>query len=73
MQLVDGPFSRLDGSWLFRPLGGAQASACKVEFELHYAFVSPALAQVISPVFDKVAGTFVDSFVRRAEQVYGAR
>jgi ribosome-associated toxin RatA of RatAB toxin-antitoxin module len=28
---------------------------------------------VVSPVFDKVANTFVDSFVRRAEDVYGAR
>jgi ribosome-associated toxin RatA of RatAB toxin-antitoxin module len=28
---------------------------------------------VVSPVFDRVANTLVDSFVSRAEQVYGAR
>ena len=73
MQLVDGPFSRLDGGWLFKHLGGKQQQACKVEFKLHYAFASPALEAVVSPVFDKVADTFVDSFVRRAGQVYGER
>jgi ribosome-associated toxin RatA of RatAB toxin-antitoxin module len=28
---------------------------------------------VVSPVFDRIANTFVDSFVKRAEQVYGPR
>jgi ribosome-associated toxin RatA of RatAB toxin-antitoxin module len=75
VKLVDGPFSMLDGVWQFQPLGapGAAASACKIEFELRYAFASPALEAVVSPVFDKVANTFVDSFVKRAEQVYGRR
>jgi len=27
----------------------------------------------VSPVFDRIANTFVDSFVRRAEDVYGSR
>lgn len=78
VQLVDGPFSQLDGTWLFRPLSrpGAEAEepgACKIEFDLRYAFASPALEAVVSPVFDRVANTFVDCFVRRAEAVYGAR
>lgn len=75
VQLVDGPFSLLEGHWLFhqlgKPNGGQQA--CKIEFDLQYAFASPALEIVVSPVFDRVANTFVDSFVKRAEQVYGAR
>jgi len=75
VQLVDGPFSLLDGTWQFRPLGrpGSEEQACKIEFDLRYAFSSRALETVVSPVFDKVANTFVDSFVRRAEDVYGAR
>ena len=74
MKLVDGPFSVLDGVWDFVALGGAgQPSACRVEFDLKYAFSSRALEAVLSPVFDKVANTFVDSFVKRAEQVYGER
>lgn len=70
MALVDGPFSVLDGGWRFLALG---AQACKVEFDLRYAFSSRALELVVSPVFDRIANTFVDAFVKRAEQVYGAR
>ena len=75
VQLVDGPFSLLDGTWLFKPLGrpGSDQQACKIEFEMRYAFSSPALETVVSPVFDRVANTLVDCFVRRAEEVYGAR
>jgi ribosome-associated toxin RatA of RatAB toxin-antitoxin module len=75
VQLVDGPFSLLDGTWLFRPLGrpGSEQQACKIEFDLRYAFSSAALETVVSPVFDKVANTFVDCFVKRAEDVYGPR
>ena len=73
--LVDGPFSVLEGTWLFKALGrpGSEQPACKIEFDLRYAFASPALEAVVSPVFDRVANTFVESFVRRAEDVYGPR
>ncbi|MBI5257049.1 MAG: type II toxin-antitoxin system RatA family toxin [Burkholderiales bacterium] len=74
MRLVDGPFSVLDGSWHFLPIGPEGSSpACRIEFDLRYNFSSRALETVLSPVFDKVANTFVDSFVKRAEQVYGQR
>lgn len=77
MALVDGPFSHLDGVWEFHPLRKpgteGEATACKVVFELRYAFSSGALEAVVSPVFDRIANTFVDSFVQRAESLYGAR
>ena len=75
IRLVDGPFSLLDGTWTFRPIPrpGAEAPACKVEFDLRYAFSSRPLEAVLNPVFDRVANTFVDSFVGRAEAVYGPR
>jgi ribosome-associated toxin RatA of RatAB toxin-antitoxin module len=79
IQLVDGPFSQLDGTWRFLPLArpgakaDAEAQACRIEFELRYAFASTALEAVVSPVFDRIANTFVDSFVERAEQVHGPR
>jgi ribosome-associated toxin RatA of RatAB toxin-antitoxin module len=75
VRLVDGPFSMLDGHWGFRTLGdpAADRPACKVELDLRYAFSNRALELVVSPVFDRVANTLVDSFVARAEQVYGPR
>ncbi len=70
MSLVDGPFRQLDGAWVFAPLG-ADGQACKIGFDLAYAFAGGTLERVLSPVFDRVANTFVDSFVKRAEAVYG--
>jgi ribosome-associated toxin RatA of RatAB toxin-antitoxin module len=74
--MVDGPFSQLDGHWKFLPIiksDGTVVRACKVEFDMRYTFASRALEAVVSPVFDKVAATLVDSFVQRAEQVHGKR
>jgi ribosome-associated toxin RatA of RatAB toxin-antitoxin module len=72
MALVDGPFSHLQGEWRFLPIG-QDGKACKVEFALSYAFSSRPLELVVSPVFDRIANTFVDAFVARAEQVHGKR
>jgi len=71
MHLVDGPFSRLDGHWQFHPLGTGDQRGCKVELELSYGFDNVALATLVGPVFDKIAGSLVDAFVKRAEAVYG--
>ncbi|MDO9277043.1 MAG: type II toxin-antitoxin system RatA family toxin [Polaromonas sp.] len=70
MELVDGPFSQLDGLWTFTPLGEGQR-ACKVDFTLRYSFANRALAALVGPVFDKIAGSMVEAFVKRATQVYG--
>lgn len=72
MELVDGPFSHLDGCWVFTPLGDGSQRACKVEFTLSYGFTSATLAKLVGPVFDKIAGNLVDAFVKRADQVYGS-
>lgn len=71
LALVDGPFSHLAGHWRFTPVGSEGERACRVELSLDYAFRSAALASLVGPVFDKIAGSLVDAFVKRAEQVYG--
>lgn len=73
LRLVKGPFSSLDGTWRFTPVGeeGEQAQACRVQLELNYGFDNFALQAVVGPVFDKVAASLVEAFVKRAEQVYG--
>lgn len=76
IKLVDGPFTLLDGTWRFIALGApgsTDAQACKIEFDLRYEFAGVALEAVLSPVFDRIANTFVDAFVKRAEQVHGPR
>lgn len=71
MHLIKGPFSRLDGDWHFHPVGDGSQRACKVELLLNYGFDSATLAALVGPVFDRIAGSMVDAFVKRAEQVYG--
>ena len=71
LKLVNGPFSRLEGEWNFMPLGDGSQRACKVDFILSYAFDNRTLAALVGPVFDKIAGSMVDAFVKRASHVYG--
>ena len=61
--------SKLEGEWNFVPLGTEQR-ASRVELVLSYGF-DTALGKLVSPVFDKIAATMVDAFVKRAKQVYG--
>ena len=71
MQLVKGPFSRLDGDWHFHTVGDGSQRAARVELLLNYGFDSSTLSKVVGPVFDRIAASMVDAFVKRAEQVYG--
>ena len=68
IDLVDGPFKKLQGFWRFDAL---KEDACKVSLELEYEFSSRLLGLVIGPVFNQVANTMVDSFVKQARVAYG--
>jgi ribosome-associated toxin RatA of RatAB toxin-antitoxin module len=71
MKLLSGPFSNLEGTWNFTPIGDATQRACKTELHLKYGFDNAVLAALVGPVFDKIAVSMVDAFVKRADQVYG--
>lgn len=68
MRLLEGPFSHLQGEWSFKPL---DAQACKINFEIEFEVSSGLLRAALSSLFEQIANTFVSSFVKRAEQVYG--
>lgn len=68
--LVSGPFRTLRGHWQFTPIG---ARGCRIDFRLEYQFASRILDKVAGPVFHKIADSFVDAFVHRAEQRLGRR
>ena len=70
MQLVEGPFSQLQGRWRFEPLGDAGS---KISLFLEYEFSSKMVSLAVGPVFNKIANTLVDAFQRRAVEVYGVR
>ncbi|MEY4884294.1 MAG: hypothetical protein RIS34_2148 [Pseudomonadota bacterium] len=71
LTLIKGPFSRLDGQWDFLPVGDGSQRACRVELTLHYGFANGTLGKLVGPVFDKIAASLVDAFVKRAQQVLG--
>ena len=68
MTLVDGPFRSLDGRWLFKPLS---RESCKIEFTLRYQFSNRILEKTVGPAFGRIADSYVDAFVKRAEALYG--
>ena len=63
MHLVSGPFRKFEGRWRFVPLG---PGACRIEFSLQYEFSGRLLGKVLSPLFDGMADSMVEAFVRRA-------
>ena len=67
MRLEKGPFRRFSGEWRFVPLG---ENACRIEFALQYEFSSRTLGRLLAPLFDGIADSMVDAFVRRADEVY---
>ena len=68
MRLVEGPFKSFAAGWRFTPLS---PHACRIDFALRYEFASRAIARLLEPLFDSIAGSMVDAFTRRAAQVYG--
>lgn len=68
MHLVNGPFKNLDGIWLFESLS---ESACKVSLNLEFEFSSKIISITLGPIFNKMANSLVDAFIKRADAVYG--
>lgn len=67
MTLREGPFKSLSGAWRFTPLG---VHGCKVDFSLDYEFSSKLLEKTVGPVFGRIAESFVEAFVKRAEVLF---
>ena len=71
LQLVDGPFRKLSGYWQFDPL--KTENACKVSLELEFEFDNAMMSIAAKPIFTQIANSLVDSFCKRAVDVYGER
>ncbi|HAZ61285.1 MAG TPA: ubiquinone-binding protein [Gammaproteobacteria bacterium] len=67
--LVEGPFRHFAGRWCFEPLpeGGSRVSF-DIDFEIS---LGGLLGMAVGRLFDEIAGSLVDAYVRRAGQVYG--
>lgn len=65
---VEGPFKQLDSLWRFVPL----ESGSEVHFTIDFAFRSALLSGIANVAFGYVAARMTESFIRRAETLYGA-
>ncbi len=71
LELLDGPFKKLSGYWQFDPL--KTENACRVNLELDFEFDNALMSIAAKPIFTQIANSLVDSFCKRAVQVYGER
>lgn len=70
VEYLQGPFSRMQNRWSFRPAGEA---ACDVEFFIDYEFKSRMLGVLMGSMFDVAFRRFASAFEQRADQVYGRK
>ena len=68
MRLIEGPFKAFHAAWRFQALG---EQAAKIEFALGYEFSAGVLGKVLATLFEHIANTMVEAFIRRAASVYG--
>ena len=77
VEYLDGPFSRMENRWTFRPVDGrtgddgAQA-ACEVEFFISYEFRSRTLGLLMGAMFEVAFRRFASAFEHRADAVFGS-
>lgn len=70
MQLVDGPFSHLQGYWRFRATDDV---SCNISLDLDFEVANRMLGLALGRVFANIANQMVDRFRQRAIQLYGPR
>ncbi|MDO6681370.1 MULTISPECIES: type II toxin-antitoxin system RatA family toxin [unclassified Oceanobacter] len=68
MELLDGPFTRFHGIWHFQKLS---EEACKVSLDMEFEVANKLTGVALGVAFKQVANMMVDSFVKRAQVVYG--
>lgn len=75
MELVEGPFEFMTGTWTFDPLGKApigEEKGSKINLNMHFSF-KIGIVNILAKTLENDMGKMVDAFVKRAEKVYGKR
>ena len=65
IKLIDGPFKSLSGQWMFKNI---DKDSCQIELKLEYEFSNIILEKLISPLFNMIANTFIDEFIKEANR-----
>ena len=70
IELMGGPFRHLSGGWQFQQLGDAGS---KVSLELQFEFENRATDLIFGRFFESTCNSLVDSFTKRAADIYPVR
>jgi ribosome-associated toxin RatA of RatAB toxin-antitoxin module len=70
MRLIEGPFKHLSGCWKFN---SEDKQSCHIYLHMNYEFKSKIIKYTLGKAFYIVVDTLVESFVQRAQQIYGNR
>ncbi|MBC7984240.1 MAG: type II toxin-antitoxin system RatA family toxin [Candidatus Obscuribacterales bacterium] len=72
MQLIEGPFNVLEGTWTFAAIDDDQgiARGTRIKLEVRFEFKSRLTELLLGRVFESSCDTLVDAFTRRAQQIY---
>jgi coenzyme Q-binding protein COQ10 len=65
---MNGPFKYLKSHWVFEP---SPNGGCDIDFCIDFEFRSPFFRRVIGTVFNEAAQRLVQSFEKRAKELYG--
>ncbi len=67
IELIRGPFRRLEGAWTF----DEAEQGCEIALELDFEVSHSPLNLLFSTVFEEIVRSQVAAFTARAEQLYG--
>jgi ribosome-associated toxin RatA of RatAB toxin-antitoxin module len=70
IEMLDGPLKRLAGEWNFTDHADG---GCEVELELDYEVHRTPFGMLLRTVFDEIASSQLNAFIRRAAALYGGR
>ncbi len=66
LALVEGPFKKFSGQWLFEELTGG----CRIKLRMEFELKGMALKFLVAPLISEVANQMLDAMVRRARSIY---
>jgi ribosome-associated toxin RatA of RatAB toxin-antitoxin module len=68
IEMIDGPLRHLSGGWAFDPVAG---NGCDIELRLDYEVQRTPFGLLLRTLFDEIANSQLNAFIRRAGVLYG--
>ena len=68
MELIEGPFKKLNGKWKFK---NNLDSGSTVSLEMQFEFKNKLLRYTFGTAFKKITDSLVNAFIERANVIYG--